>query len=95
MCALLGGLHERVPTYASGALMRPHPVDYLAKAGPRLRDMGFKQMKMQRGSEPTVAASVERVSVMREAVGPDVDSLAGVTLAVPLNRYTFAWQCSQ
>ena len=24
------------PTYASGALMRQHPVDYLAKAGPRL-----------------------------------------------------------
>src|SRR5207253_9048329 len=25
VCALLGGLRERVPTYASGALMRPHP----------------------------------------------------------------------
>ena len=35
VCALLGGLRDRVPTYASGALMRPHPVDYLAKAGPR------------------------------------------------------------
>src|SRR5256712_8023868 len=39
VCALLGGLRDRVPTYASGALMRPHPVDYIAKAGPRLRDL--------------------------------------------------------
>jgi L-alanine-DL-glutamate epimerase-like enolase superfamily enzyme len=76
--ALLGGLRERVPTYASGALMRPHPVDYLAKAGPRLRDMGFRQMKMQCGSEPTVAASVERVRVVREAIGPDVDLMCDI-----------------
>src|SRR5262249_3480906 len=57
VAALLGGLRDRVLTYASGALMRPHPIDYLAKAGPRLREMGFRQMKMQCGSEPTVAAS--------------------------------------
>jgi len=78
VAALLGGLRERVPTYASGALMRPHPIDYLAKAGPRLRDMGFRQMKMQCGSEPTVAASVERVRVMREAIGPDVDLMCDI-----------------
>ena len=41
VCALLGGLRDRVPTYASGALMRPHPVDYLAKAGPRLARHGL------------------------------------------------------
>src|SRR5687768_13926782 len=35
-------------------VMRAHPLDYLAKAAPRLRDMGFRQMKMQCGSEPTV-----------------------------------------
>jgi L-alanine-DL-glutamate epimerase-like enolase superfamily enzyme len=78
VCALLGGLRDRVPTYASGALMRPHPIDYLAKAGPRLRDMGFRQMKMQCGSEPTAAASVERVRVMREAIGPDVDLMCDI-----------------
>jgi L-alanine-DL-glutamate epimerase-like enolase superfamily enzyme len=78
VCALLGGLRDRAPTYASGALMRPHPVDYLAKAGPRLRDMGFRQMKMQCGSEPTIAASIERVRVMREAIGPDVDLMCDI-----------------
>src|SRR6266852_4190377 len=78
VCALLGGLRERVPTYASGALLRAHPVDYLAKAGPRLVDMGFRQMKMQCGSEPTTAASVERVRVMREAIGPDIDLMCDI-----------------
>jgi len=78
VCALLGGLRDRVATYASGALIRPHPIDYLAKAGPRLYDMGFRQMKMQCGSEPTAAASVERVRVMREAVGPDVDLMCDI-----------------
>jgi L-alanine-DL-glutamate epimerase-like enolase superfamily enzyme len=78
VCALLGGLRDRAPTYASGALMRPHPVDYLAKAGPRLRDMGFRQMKMQCGSEPSIAASIERVRVVRESIGPDVDLMCDI-----------------
>src|SRR2546425_104210 len=76
--ALLGGLRDRVPTYASGALMRPHPITYLAEAGPRLVKLGFRQMKMQCGSEPTVAASVERVRVMREAIGPDIDLMCDI-----------------
>jgi L-talarate/galactarate dehydratase len=86
VAALLGGLRERVSTYASGALMRPHPIDYLAKAGPRLYDMGFRQMKMQCGSEPTVAASVERVRVMREAIGSDVDLMCDINQLWSVNQ---------
>src|SRR5256712_4248317 len=86
VCTLIGGLRDRVPTYASGALMRPHPVDYLAKAGPRLRDMGFRQMKMQCGSEPTVAASVERVRVVREAVGTDIDLMCDINQLWSVNH---------
>jgi L-talarate/galactarate dehydratase len=86
VCALLGGLRDRVPTYASGALMRPHPIDYLAKAGPRLRDMGFRQMKMQCGSEPTLGASIERVRVMREAIGPDVDLMCDINQLWTVNQ---------
>ena len=67
-----------MPTYASGALTRPLPVEYLAKAGPRLVDMGFRQMKMQCGSEPTIEASVERVRVMREALGPEIDLMCDI-----------------
>jgi L-alanine-DL-glutamate epimerase-like enolase superfamily enzyme len=78
--------------------MRPHPIDYLAKAGPRLRELGFRQMKMQCGSEPTVAASVERVRVLREAIGPDVDlmcdinQLWSVTHAVEVGRRVEPYQ---
>src|SRR5438876_4198845 len=86
VCALLGGLRDRVPTYASGALMRPHPIDYLAKAGPRLTDMGFRQMKMQCGSEPTIAASVERVRVMRESIGPDIDLMCDINQLWSVNQ---------
>ena len=76
--AMAGGARDRVDTYASGALMRQHPLDYLAQAGPRLVGMGFKQMKMQCGSEPTVGASVERVRVMRESIGEDVDLMCDI-----------------
>src|SRR3989442_1108157 len=72
VAALLGGLRERVPTYASGALLRAHPIKYLAEAGPRLVKMGFRQMKMQCGSEPTVAASVEPVRHMLQARSIDI-----------------------
>jgi L-alanine-DL-glutamate epimerase-like enolase superfamily enzyme len=78
VCALLGGLRDRAPTYASGALMRPHPVDYLEKAGPRLKGMGFRQMKMQCGAEAQPAREVERVRVMRESVGDDVDLMCDI-----------------
>ena len=86
VCALLGGLRERVTTYASGALLRAHPVDYLANAGPRLVDMGFRQMKMQCWSEPTVEASVERVAVMREAIGPDIDLMCDINQLWSVNQ---------
>jgi L-alanine-DL-glutamate epimerase-like enolase superfamily enzyme len=78
VCALLGGLRDRAPTYASGALLRQHPVDYLAKAGPYLMGLGFRQMKMQCGSEATVGGSVERVRVMRESIGEDVDLMCDI-----------------
>jgi L-alanine-DL-glutamate epimerase-like enolase superfamily enzyme len=45
---------------------------------PRLVGLGFRQMKMQCGSEPTVAASVERVRVMRESIGEDVDLMCDI-----------------
>jgi L-alanine-DL-glutamate epimerase-like enolase superfamily enzyme len=86
VCALLGGLRDRVPTYASGALMRAHPVEYLAKAGPRLAAPGFRQTKMQCGSEPTVEASLERVRVLREAVGADVDLMCDINQLWSVNH---------
>ena len=86
LCALLGGYRDRVPTYASGALMRPHPLTYLAEAGPRLVQMGFKQMKTQMGAEPTVAREVERMRVLREGIGPDIDLMCDINQLWTVNQ---------
>ena len=72
VCALLGGYRDRAPTYASGALMRPFNLEYLAEAGPRLVSMGFKQMKTQMGAEPTAQREIARIRTLREAIGPDI-----------------------
>jgi len=48
--------------------------------------MGFRQMKMQCGSEPTVAASVERVRVMREAIGADIDLMCDINQLWSVNQ---------
>ena len=84
--SLVGGYRDRAPTYASGALMRPFNVEYLAEAGPRLVEMGFKQMKMQLGAEPTVAREVQRVQVMREGVGDDIDLMCDINQLWNVNQ---------
>jgi L-alanine-DL-glutamate epimerase-like enolase superfamily enzyme len=86
LCTLLGGCRERVLTYASGALMRPMPLDYLAAAGPRLVGMGFKQMKTQLGAEPTPARAVERIRVLRQAIGDDIDLMCDINQLWDVNQ---------
>ncbi len=86
VCSLLGGYRDRAPTYASGALMRPMNLEYLAEAGPRLVDMGFKQMKTQMGAEPTAAREIDRMRVMREAVGPDIDLMCDINQLWDVNQ---------
>jgi len=78
LCTLLGGHRRRVPTYASGALMRTFPLDYLAGGAVRLVDMGFSQMKMQLGGEATIVRELERARVVREAVGEGVDLMCDI-----------------
>ena len=84
--SLLGGYRDRAPTYASGALMRPMNLEYLAEAGPRLVEMGFKQMKTQMGAEPTAAREVERMRVMREGIGPDIDLMCDINQLWNVNQ---------
>jgi L-alanine-DL-glutamate epimerase-like enolase superfamily enzyme len=84
--ALLGGYRDRAPTYASGALMRQHPTAYLAEAGPRLVEMGFKQMKSQMGAEPTVALEVERMRVLREGIGEDIALMCDINQLWTVNQ---------
>lgn len=86
LCTLLGGYCDRAPTYASGALMRPHPMDYLTTAGPRLVEMGFKQMKTQLGAEPTIGREVERIRVLRQAIGDDIDLMCDINQLWDVNQ---------
>ena len=79
---LLGGARERVPTYASGALMRGLSLDRAAAAARRLVEAGFRQVKMQLAlpGETSPEREIERARVIRESVGPDV------TLMVDINQ---------
>jgi len=78
--ALLGGLRDRVPAYASGALVRAYPLDHLVKAAQLLVEKGFKQMKTQLAlpGDTTPAKEVERARLVREAVGPDIDLMCDI-----------------
>jgi L-alanine-DL-glutamate epimerase-like enolase superfamily enzyme len=78
LCALLGGTRDRTPAYASGALLRGFSLDTLQATAHRLVDMGFRQVKMQCGTEPTAEESIQRVRVVREAVGREVDIMCDV-----------------
>jgi len=76
--ALAGGHRSRVPTYASGALMRTFPLSHLLKAGPKLKQKGFRQMKTQLGGNARPEDEVDRILRMREAIGDDTDLMCDI-----------------
>ena len=80
LATLLGGLRERVPTYASGALMRTFPLEHVLKAAPLLVEKGCRQMKMQLAlpGDTTPQREVERARLVREAIGPDIDLMCDI-----------------
>jgi L-alanine-DL-glutamate epimerase-like enolase superfamily enzyme len=88
LATLLGGLRERVPTYASGALSRTAPLEHVVVAGPRLVEKGFRQMKMQLAlpGDTTAAREVERARLIREAVGPDIDLMCDINQRWSVNQ---------
>ena len=88
LAVMLGGLRERVPTYASGALVRSYPLEHLLKACRTLVERGFKQMKTQMAlpGETTPAKEVERARLTREAVGVDVDLMCDINQRWSVNQ---------
>jgi L-alanine-DL-glutamate epimerase-like enolase superfamily enzyme len=80
LAAMLGGLRERVSTYASGALVRAYPVDHLVKAAQLLVKKGFKQMKTQLAlpGDTTPEKEAQRARLIRQAVGPDIDLMCDI-----------------
>jgi L-alanine-DL-glutamate epimerase-like enolase superfamily enzyme len=77
---LLGGARERVPTYASGALMRSLSLDRVVRAAATLKDRGWREMKTQLAlpGETTPAKEVERMVKIREAIGPDIKLMCDI-----------------
>lgn len=71
---LLGGHRDRVPTYASGSLRRGLTDDQAQQAARTLVDKGFREMKTQMAlpGNPTPADEIRRVTLVREAIGPDI-----------------------
>jgi L-alanine-DL-glutamate epimerase-like enolase superfamily enzyme len=74
LASLLGGYRERVPAYASGALMRTLSLDEVVTAAGRLVERGWTAMKTQlalpSGTEPE--QEVDRIRRVREVIGPQV-----------------------
>jgi len=83
---LLGGLRNRVPCYASGRLWRNHGLETLAADGPKLVEQGFRAMKFRMGAERSHRAELERLRVLREAVGSDVDLMVDINQGWDANR---------
>jgi L-alanine-DL-glutamate epimerase-like enolase superfamily enzyme len=71
---LLGGHRDRVPAYASGALMRTLSLEEVVTAAGRLVERGWTAMKTQLalpgGTYPEV--EVDRIRRIREVIGADV-----------------------
>jgi len=80
LAKLLGGFRDRVPTYASGALMRGFPLAHVEKAAARLVEKGFRQMKTQLAlpGDTNPELEVERIRVVRNAIGPKIDLMCDI-----------------
>src|SRR6185437_5194590 len=79
LARLLGGLRDRVPAYASGALVRTTPTDKLERAAAALVEKGYSQVKTQMGVEGLNAAQeIERIRLVRVAVGPETNLMVDI-----------------
>jgi L-talarate/galactarate dehydratase len=77
---LAGGHRTSVPTYASGALMRHFTLDDGVRAARVLVEQGWRQMKTQLAlpGATTPAKEEERIRLIREAIGPDIDLMCDI-----------------
>jgi L-alanine-DL-glutamate epimerase-like enolase superfamily enzyme len=79
LARLLGGLRDKVPAYASGALTRTTPNDRLQRAASALVEKGYRQIKTQMAVEGfTPAQEIERIRLIRDAVGPNVNLMVDI-----------------
>ena len=72
LAKLFGGMRDRVDTYASSGLWLSDSIEHLVGEAKAFVEAGFSGMKIRIGT-PDADTDVERVRVVRAAVGPDVD----------------------
>jgi len=77
---LLGGHRDKVPAYASGALMRQFTLKEVETAGRKLVERGWKAMKTQLAlpGHTTPEIEVNRIKVLREVIGPDIQLMCDI-----------------
>ena len=100
---LLGGNRDKVPTYASGALMRTMNADLVETACERMIEKGFREIKMHLAiSDAGYAGSdIERARLVRSIVGDEVKLMAdinqrwrvdqAVSIGSRLEEFNFTW----
>ncbi len=72
----LGGVRERIPTYASAGLWLDYTADELVREAERFIAQGHRAMKMRLGRPPK--EDLDRVRRLREAIGIEMKLLADV-----------------
>ena len=72
----LGGTADRVPAYASSGLWLDSTADGLVTEAQSFLSQGHRALKMRLGRSPR--EDLDRVRIVREAIGPDVALLADV-----------------
>ena len=83
---LLGAPSGTVPTYASGYLWRHYDLDALATTAASLVSQGFRAMKFRMGGHRSADQEIERLRIMREAVGLEVDLMVDINQGWDVNR---------
>jgi L-alanine-DL-glutamate epimerase-like enolase superfamily enzyme len=80
LAKLLGGFRDRVPAYASGALMRTLSLEEVTTAARRLVERGWSAMKTQLAlpghTSPDI--EVERIRLIREIVGSSTQLMCDI-----------------
>jgi L-alanine-DL-glutamate epimerase-like enolase superfamily enzyme len=82
---LLGAYRDRIPTYASGGLWLSLSIDELVAEAEAFLASGFRAMKMRLGSADP-AADIERVRIVREAIGPKIALMADANQSLTVDR---------
>lgn len=77
---LLGGFRDKVPAYASGALMRHFTLKQVEASAVKLVERGWKSMKTQLAlpGHTSPEIEVDRIRVIRKAIGPDIQLMCDI-----------------